>query len=227
MTGRTVAFQRGFRRVLPVVLGVVPFGIAYGAASAQAMHWSQCLGMSALVFAGTAQFIAVGLLSQGVNLVSIIATTLMVNLRFVLLSSALSPVLLRETRAWQAVMSFFVVDESFAISTVEFERGETSSFLFLGTGCALWVIWMLSSALGIWLGPLIPKGYGFEFALPASLIGVLALLIRTRAVAAVGILGALLCLAMYSVLPGAWSSLLAAMVATTLGVIWERWRCGS
>ena len=219
------ALRRGFLRALPFVVGVTPFGIAYGAAAAQTMHWSQGLGMSALVFAGTAQFIAVGLLSQGAPALSVVVTTLMVNLRFVLLTAALSPVLLKEKRRWQAVMAFLVVDESFAVSSVGFERGE-SSFFFLGTGLALWLIWLLSSATGIWLGPLIPEGYGLEFALPASLIGLLALLVRTRLLAVTALLAAVLCLALYFVLPGPWPLLLGALIATSLAVIWEQSRCG-
>jgi 4-azaleucine resistance transporter AzlC len=220
-----LALQRGFRRTLPFVLGVTPFGIAYGAAAAQTMHWSQGLGMSALVFAGTAQFIAVGLLSQGAPLLSVIVTTLVVNLRFVLLTAALSPQLLKERRRWQAVMAFFVVDESFAVSSVGFKQGE-SSFFLLGTGLALWLIWLLSGAAGIWLGPLIPAGYGLEFALPASLIGLLALLVRTRLAMLTALIAAVLCLALYFVLPGTWPSLVGALVATTIVVIWEQSKCG-
>ena len=219
------ALQRGFLRALPFVVGVTPFGIAYGAAAAQAMHWSQGLGMSALVFAGTAQFIAVGLLSQGAPALSVVVTTIVVNLRFVLLTAALSPVLIKEKRRWQAVMAFFVVDESFAVSSVGFKQGE-SSFFFLGTGLALWLIWLLSGAAGILLGPLIPEGYGLEFALPASLIGLLALLARTRLATLTALIAAALCLALHFVLPGTWSSLVGALVATTIAVIWEQSRCG-
>ena len=207
------------------MVGVTPFGIAYGAAAAQTMNWSQGLGMSALVFAGTAQFIAVGLLSQGAPALSVVVMTLIVNLRFVLLTAALSPELLKVKRRWQAVMAFFVVDESFAVSSVGFKQGE-SSFFFLGTGLALWLIWLLSGVAGIWLGPLIPAGYGLEFALPASLIGLLALLMRTRLATATGLMAAVLCLALSSVLPGTWPSLLGALVATTLAVAWEQSRCG-
>ena len=62
--------------------------------------------------------------------------------------------------------------------------------------------------------------------LPASLIGLLALLIRTHLVAAVGLLAAALSLAFHAAIPGTWSSLLAAAVATTIGVIWEQRKCG-
>lgn len=126
--------QRGFLRALPIMLGVVPFGVAYGAAAAQNMPWWGGTAMSALVFAGTAQFIAVGLMAQGAAPLSIIATTALVNLRFVLMSSALSPVLRKMGHRWQPLLAFFVVDESFAVSSAEFEGGRSDTLFFLGSG---------------------------------------------------------------------------------------------
>lgn len=201
MSPRASPLQRGFLRALPIMLGVVPFGVAYGAAAAQNMPWWGGMGMSALVFAGTAQFIAVGLMSQGTAPLSIITTTALVNLRFVLMSSALSPVLRKMGHRWQPLLAFFVVDESFAVSSAEFESGRSDALFFLGSG--------------------------LEFALSASLIGLLALLIRSRPAALVALLAAILSLALCYALPRTWAPLLAALIAATTGVIWERRKRGA
>jgi len=227
MSRKPSALRRGFLQALPIVVGVLPFGIAYGAAVAQNMPWWGGMGMSALVFAGSAQFIAVGLVAQGAAPLSIIITTALVNLRFVLMSSALSPVLRKKGPRWQPLLAFFVVDESFAVSSVEFERGKSDALFFLGSGLALYFIWQLSTAAGIWFGPLIPEGFGLEFALSASFIGLLALLIRSRPAALVGLLAAILSLALYYALPGTWAPLIAALIAATIGVMWEQRKRGA
>jgi len=125
------------------------------------------------------------------------------------------------------LLAFFVVDETFAVSSVEFERGESDALFFLGSGLALFCIWQLSTAAGIWFGPLIPEGFGLEFALSASFIGLLALLIRSRPVALVSLLAAILSLALYDALPGTWAPLIAALIAATIGVIWEQRKRGA
>jgi 4-azaleucine resistance transporter AzlC len=221
------SIRRGFIKALPVLTGVIPFGIAYGAAAAQALPWWGGVGMSALVFAGTAQFLAVGLISQGASALSIVLTTALVNLRYVLLGAALSPVLRKAGRRAQPLLAIFVVDESFAISSAEFERGRGDAYFFLGTGLALYVIWQVSTVLGITFGPLIPGGFGLEFAFQASFIGLLALLVRTRPEAMVALLAAVLSLVLHTAIPATWSPLVATILAATIGVLWERSRSGA
>ena len=226
MSRKTSTLRRGFLQALPIVLGVFPFGIAYGAAAAQTMPWWSGMGMSALVFAGSAQFISVGLMAQGAAPLSIIITTALVNLRYVLMISALSPILRKKGFRWQPLLAFFITDETFAISSAEFEHGERDAMFYLGSGLALYFVWQLSTAAGIWFGPLIPEGFGLEFALSASFIGLLALLIRSRPVALVSLLAAILSLALYEALPGTWGPLIAALIAATIGVIWEQRKRG-
>ncbi|CAM5560820.1 hypothetical protein SSTU70S_03298 [Stutzerimonas stutzeri] len=89
---RSQEFLHGCRDILPLVLGAIPFGIIFGTLSiAAGLSFWQTLGMSALVFAGSAQFIAVTLISGGVGAAVVLLTTFVVNLRHALYSAALQP----------------------------------------------------------------------------------------------------------------------------------------
>ena len=89
---RSTELRNGARDTLPLILGAIPFGIIYGTlASAAGLTVWQALGMSLLVFAGSAQFIAVSLLGGGASLAVLLLTTFVVNLRHALYSATLQP----------------------------------------------------------------------------------------------------------------------------------------
>lgn len=102
---------------LPIVFGYVPIGLAFGALARQiGLSLWQIGLMSALVYAGSSQFIAVSLLGAGAGLLTIIVTTFLVNLRHLLMSSALSPYLPRLNGHFLALLAFGVTDETFALN---------------------------------------------------------------------------------------------------------------
>jgi len=221
------SFWRGVRRTLPVMLGVIPFGIAYGASAVQHLSRFQAMGMSLIVFAGTAQFIAVGLMAQGASPIIILTTTALVNLRFLLMSAAFVPHLRARRRIVQVLLAPLVVDETLAVSSVEWGTENFDKRFLLGSGLTTYVTWQLSSLAGILSGPLLAPGPVLEFALPASLIGLLVLLVRSRQVMIIGLLAALITLLLHSFLPHTWSILIATIFSASVGVMIQRWKPGS
>jgi 4-azaleucine resistance transporter AzlC len=119
--------HRVFTPALPVVLGYLPIGFAYGVLAANAgLTLMQTLAMSVFVFAGSSQLIAVGMISQGINPVSIVLTTLIVNLRHLLMSAALSPHMQEWKKTEIAGFCFELTDETFAVHSLRFRKGDTS-----------------------------------------------------------------------------------------------------
>ena len=112
---------------IPVMLGYVPVGFAYGMLAANAgLTTLETLLMSVLVFAGSAQLMAVGMFAQGINPLSIIATTFIVNLRHLLMSASLSTYHGGLARRRSGGFCYELTDETFAVHNLRFERGETA-----------------------------------------------------------------------------------------------------
>src|SRR2546425_12969628 len=92
----------GIRAELPILLGVLPFGLIYGALALQAgIPPAPALAMSSIVFAGAAQFVATQLIAVGAPIGLLLFTTFVVNLRPLLYSASLSPYLRPLRPAWK------------------------------------------------------------------------------------------------------------------------------
>lgn len=218
---------KGYERTIPVAAALIPFGVAYGAIADRAMTFWQAILMSLVVFAGTAQFIAASLLVQGAPYVAILLTGLLINARMVLMSAALAPHL-RHAPTWvKYVAAHVLTDESFAVSVAEYEGGGRDPYFPIGSGLAIYSFWQTSTLIGLIFGAGIPSGMGLDFALPASLIGLLFLLVRDRATAIVACLGAALSVVARPIVSDTWSTMFATLVAASLGVVWKRWRSRS
>ncbi len=213
---------RGVRATIPIALGVAPFGVAYGTVAAGSMAPWQAQLMSLTVFAGTAQFITASMLSEGAAYLPVLLTGVLINLRLLLLSAALAPHVAKAPRALQPVLAQLLTDESFAVSVAEFEQRSADWRFFVGSGLAIFCVWQVSTAVGIVFGAAIPAGLGLDFALPASLICLLFLLVRGRRAAVVALGSAALSLALVLALPGTWNVMVATLLAATVGAAWKR-----
>lgn len=205
------------------MLGYIPLGLAFGVLAAGAgLTPGSVAGMSIIVFAGSAQFLAVAMLQAGSGLAAVTVTTFFVNLRHLLLSASLAPHLRRFGPVRLFPLAYELTDESFAVHSAGYSAGLDPSYRELAAlNAAAQVSWVASTTLGCLAGDLIPDpaALGLDFALPAMFIGLLAGQLNSgrrsfaAAAAAVGaVAGAL-------VLPGSWNVILAAAVAATLGML--------
>jgi len=226
MTGheRSAILRSGAVAAWPICLGYIPIGLALGVLARQAGFSPLDIGlMSIFVFAGSAQFIAVAMISQGATPTALILTTLIVNFRHLLMSSSLVVHLRGTSRKFQLLFGYGITDESFAINTIRF-RGEWDPWRALALNQIANATWIISTIIGAIAGSLIPAGaFGIDFALPAMFIALLVLQLQNRihiitAVVAVGV-SAL----WYLCLPGDSYAIAAATIAASCGFVLQRY----
>ncbi len=218
-------FAAGVRAVLPLLLGVIPFGTIYGVlALAVGIPPAAAQVMSAVVFAGSAQFVAVQLIGAGTPAVVVLLTTFVINLRHVLYSASLAPCLAPLRRPWKWLLAFLLTDEAYALSIVRYRRGTPDSighWYALGVSLTLWVSWQSSTAVGIYLGAQVPPSWSLDFTLALTLIAlVVPALDGGAAIAAAVIAGFIAVLA--AGLPFKLGLMLAASCGILAGLIAEQ-----
>jgi 4-azaleucine resistance transporter AzlC len=194
MTGDNSAFQEfraGLIALAPLLVGVIPFGMIYGAlALANGLSPAAALAMSTILFAGSAQFLFCQLLGVGAPATVIVAEVGLLNLRHALYSAALAPRIAHLPRRWKLMLAYLLTDEAFAAISQRETVGEAGShrhWFYLGAGLALWGGWQLSTAAGVILGARLPAHWPLDFALPLTFIAIVAPLIRTRAMLATAV----------------------------------------
>jgi 4-azaleucine resistance transporter AzlC len=171
----------GIRAQIPILLGVVPFGLIYGIAAMEAgLPPSVAIAMSMIVFAGSSQFIAAQLFANGAVGLVIVVTTFIVNLRHALYSASVAPYVRHLNRAWKYALAFLLTDEAYAVSithyrrmTPEEVRDTNDHWYFLGAGLTLWVSWQISSIVGMVLGAAVPSNWSLDFTLALTFIALL------------------------------------------------------
>jgi 4-azaleucine resistance transporter AzlC len=160
-------FWDGLRAVLPLAIGVIPFGMIYGALALSAgIPRMPAQAMSAVVFAGSAQFITAQLVGNATPYLIILVTIVIVNLRHVLYSASLAPYIRRLSPFWKISLAYFLTDEAYAVTAIHYDRegdGPGKQWFFLGAGLGLWISWQLSTAAGIFVGTVIPESWSLDF----------------------------------------------------------------
>ncbi|MCG0276658.1 MAG: AzlC family ABC transporter permease [Thermosediminibacteraceae bacterium] len=215
----------GIKRAAPIVMGYVPVGFALGVLAADAgLSPLQTGMMSLLVYAGSAQFIAVSMLSAGAGYLPIIATTFLVNLRHILFSASLSPYFKEISQKIIPLISFYITDESFAVSITDAKEGNLAYTYFLGLYITSYLSWVISTVLGVTFGALIPntKALGFDFALPGMFMALLCMQIKDRKTAFAALVAGLLSIFFLYILPGNWNVILASIITAMIGVLMEK-----
>jgi 4-azaleucine resistance transporter AzlC len=214
----------GMRDTLPMVAGSLPFGIIFGALAANAgLSPFGAQAMSLFVFAGSAQFIAVGLVAQNVSALFIVVTTFVVNLRHALYSAALAPYLRQVKARWLPLLGFTLTDETFVIVSKRFEeRGAVpyGQWYFFGSSAVMYTDWQLCTLAGIVVGKTIPnpQASGLDFAATVTFTGMVVSMVRSLSTGlAVIVAGAVAMIA--NPLPNRLGLMLAAMAGAVAGVI--------
>lgn len=227
-SGSLVRFVRGARLGVPVVVGYVPIGLAYGViARHSGLSPAEATLMSVLVFAGSAQFIACGLVSSGATAVGVVSTTLLVNLRHVLFSMSLLSRLRHLSRPVLAVLSFGITDETFGVAVGRFPADEPADWREVaGLNFVSYAAWVASSFVGAALGSTVGDGarLGIDFALPAMFICLLVMQVSSRVALLVAVVAGALAVAVAATPLRAWATVVATIVAASVGAALDRRR---
>ena len=175
--------DRGFAEMVPANVGLTPFGLVCGVGAAAAgANLAGALGMSAIIFSGAAQVLAIQLLAAGAPLAVIVLTCFVAGLRFLMYSAAMAPYLRPLPARWQKALAFLLTDQAFASSLRHFDAGadpRRGALHFLGAGFALWAWWQVTNVVGFFTGNLIPASWSLDFAVPLCFIGLLVPALRS------------------------------------------------
>lgn len=218
----------GASRGLPIFIGYLPIGFAYGILAMQAgFSVFETVLMSILVYAGSAQFIAVGMVAASAGSAMIILTAFLVNLRHLLMSASLSQRLKGYSKSKLALFSYWITDESFAVNSawLRKERGIALASLF-SVSIVAYLGWISGSFLGAMVGsqPIDVEKYGLDYALPAMFIILLIYQLENKKYVFLAILAGILSLLLSQMLNHNLHIIIATVAVATLGVVISRWK---
>jgi len=171
------------------------FGFVYGLSARQAgLSPIEAMAMSTIVFAGAAQFAAVGYIASGLAWPGVIVLTALLNARHLLYSAALAPWLRDVPFARRAGMAHLLTDEAFALSISHFRRigrADERGYWLAAVG-STFIPWNLATLAGVLLGAQIPDParFGIDVIFPAAMIGLAVGLITGRRELVAAIVGA-------------------------------------
>ncbi len=219
------SFWAGVRAELPLLVGVFPFGLIYGALALSAgLSPAAAQLMSSILFAGSSQFAAAQLIHDAAPAVVIVITIAMINLRHMLYSASMAPYVKDLPARWKSLLAYLLTDEAYAATVNHYqEQGTTSTshWFFLGAGLALWTTWQVSSALGIFLGTALPASWPLDFALPLTFIAMVIPVLKDRPAVAAAASAGIVALLAYA-LPYKLGFILAALIGICVGMLLER-----
>lgn len=210
----------GARDTVPLIVGAIPFGIIFGTlAVPSGLSFGAALSMSLFVFAGSAQFIALGLVAAGAAVPIIIVTTLVVNLRHLLYTATLLPFLKPLSSRWKAILAFWLTDETFVVAANRFHQTDNSPYKHwyqLGSAVAMYSNWIVCTLIGLTVGHMVPdiKSWGLEFAMPATFIGIVMPFIKNSPM-----LGAVIVASLVAIVGHGWPNNLGLITAAVAGVL--------
>jgi len=217
-------FWNGVRAEFPLLIGVFPFGMIYGALALNAgLSTSASQLMSSIVFAGSSQFVTAQLVHDAAPALVIIVTIAVVNLRHMLYSASPAPYLHDLSLRWKALLSYLLTDEAYAPTIIKYEKEGIKPFshwFLLGAGFSLWFTWQISTALGIFLGTAIPEDWPLDFALPLTFIAMVVPILKNRPMVASALSAGVVALLAFS-LPYKLGIILAALTGILVGTILE------
>ena len=224
MVANVAEFRAGVRDTLPLMLGVFPFGLAYGIfAQSVGLTPAETIFMSLTVFAGAAQFISLPMFAAGAGLVMISLTALLINLRHLLMGASLVPYMEKLSLPWKAFLCFGMADETYAVTISRAQTTGYSRDYHLGCNATGYVTWTISTVLGVVLGSHIsdPLAWGLDFAMPATFLALLIPRLTDKTSMVVCMVAAVTSVAAALLIPGKWYIIVACLTAVVAGALLE------
>lgn len=223
-------FWRGVQATIPMIVGAIPFGILFGALAINAgLSIMATLAFSLIVFAGSAQFVAVGLVGTGAALGVVVLTTFFVNLRHALYSVSVGPYLKHLPQRWLVPLGFWLTDETFAAIIGRYRESEKEAgggphkhWFQLGSSLAMYSNWQLCTIIGVVAGARLEgmSEWGLEFAIVVTFIGIVVPLITRWPMLVCAVIAGVFALVFRDV-PHQLGLILAAILGIASGVVCE------
>ncbi len=195
MTTRKQEFWNGVRDEAPILLGVAPFGLIFGALAVNAhIAVPAAQAMSSIIFAGSSQFIAAQMMGTGASGLVIILVVFVVNLRHALYSASVAPHVRHLAPGWKFLLAYLLTDEAYAVTITHYnQEGDPANkhWYFLGAGLTLWTVWQVSTGTGIFIGAQLPQNWPLGFVLPLTFIALVVPALKDKASVAAAVTAAL------------------------------------
>ena len=177
MNNKLQILARGIIDVSPLMIPVVPFGIIYGVIGMElGLSSYMILGMSVIIFGGASQIVLLQLFSGGASSFVTIGSVGAVNSRHLLYGAIFSQYLSHLRITWKIILSYVLIDQAFAVSNIYFKKNkknENRHYHLLGAGFTCWIIWQISTILGIVLGSVVPEELGLSFTISLTFLALL------------------------------------------------------
>jgi 4-azaleucine resistance transporter AzlC len=217
--------RRGITDALPLFVPAVPFALVIGLAVSESginvfAGWST----SWLIFGGAAQLTLITLLGSGAAVLAAITAALVVNARHLMYSAAMAPVFQGQPRWFRWLGPYVLIDQVFALVSLETEMDpRTWRTYYLSVGATFWILWQITTALGIVLGPVVPQEWNLVFAVPLLFLGLIVIGIDKSSKLVAALVGGGVTF-LFAGLPNRSGLLLGALVGIMAGVLAERMR---
>ena len=219
-------FFLGVTAMLPLLLGVIPFGLVFGVLGvASGLTETQTIFMSSIIFAGASQVVFAQLWAAGSAYLIIGSSVALINLRHVLYSVAVSEHLKKLSFKWRVILAYLLTDEAFAVSIQRFNTYGGSRpvhFFMFGAGSTLWIAWQISTVVGVIAGSTIPENWELAFAIPLTFIAVVVPLLKNFSTIICALTSSLIAICGQSLPWNSWI-LVAAFGGILLGALIEKW----
>ena len=219
------AIVEGMRQSLPLQVALVPFGLVCGiAAQGQGLSMLEAVSMSAVVYAGSAQLLALSHWTSPAPVVAATVATFVVNLRLALMGPVLGPWLDR-LRGWRLWVSLFVMaDQNWGMSVREVQAGRWDAGYLFGSGVVTWVVWVAGTAAGFVMGEVVrpAPGHPLFFAALAVFVAIVAGMWRGRGDLVPWVVAAGVSLLVSRVAGGSWYIVAGAVAGAAAGVVRDR-----
>ena len=172
----TQEFRRGIRDCLPIIIGMLPFALILGIQGGQkGMSVIEMPLMTGLNFAGGSEFATVGLWAKPLPVLLIVGVTFMINTRHILMGAALAPYIRHLPMKKVLPALFLMTDESWAMAMADIRKRKDAGLplfslqYYMGVSLTLYVVWVITSAIGAAVGPVLGDvaAWGFGMAFPA------------------------------------------------------------
>jgi predicted branched-subunit amino acid permease len=216
-------FAEGGRLAVPAMPVMAMFGAAFGTFAAQkGLSLFEAVLMSALMFAGASQFVAAEIWSDPktiAGIIALVAITATVNMRFVLIGASLHP-WLGGLPAWQTYPALAVLTEPGWLIAMRYRAGGgADSAILLGSGVALWLIWIVATVAGYLAGALMtdPARYGIDLVMPIFFIVLLVPLWRGPRPAFPWVVAGVTALLVARLVPGSWYIIAGTVAGSIAG----------
>ncbi len=233
MTAGPIVFTRhgmvrGARAAVPLIIGLVPFGVVTGIACQGAgLSLLEAVLMSASVFGGAAQLLVLGNWASPAPVIAATLAAFTVNLRLLLMGPVLSPWFdrLRGWRLWGSL--FLLVDQNWGLALKEMNAGGRDAGWIFGSGLVMWLQWVVLTAVGHTLGAVlkVPPGHPLFFCGLAVFVSMLAGMWRGRLDVVPWIVASGVAVGVSLLWPGTFYYIVAGAIAGSLtGAIRDTWR---